>query len=162
MPVQLETGIRERTVSCEATLNSVCVLSLYLIVSVYTGAYLCQSIGKKQKQMVLKTLSAILVILPMGLVMGLFFPTGMKLVKTANSTEAPWYWALNGIWGVLSSAVAVFTSIYISVSLNFTIGAICYGLLPLCIIGLVRAQRVPTARRPALGTVTEQPATVSS
>lgn len=50
MHFQLETRISERTVSCEATLNSVCVLSLYLIVSVYTGACLCQSIGKKQKQ----------------------------------------------------------------------------------------------------------------
>lgn len=112
--------------------------------------------------MLVKTLSAILVILPMGLVMGLFFPTGMKLVKHTNAAEAPWYWALNGIWGVLSSAVAVFTSIYISVSLNFTIGAICYGLLPLCIFGMVRAQQALTTRRPSPGTVAEQPAAVSS
>lgn len=112
--------------------------------------------------MLIKTLSAILVILPMGLVMGLFFPTGMKLVKHTNPAEAPWYWALNGIWGVLCSAIAVFVSIYISVSINFTIGAICYGLLPLCIIGMVRAQRAFTAHRPGLGAVQEQPAAVSS
>lgn len=112
--------------------------------------------------MLVKTLSAILVILPMGLLMGLFFPTGMKLVKHTNPAEAPWYWALNGIWGVLCSAIAVFISIYISVSINFTIGALCYGLLPLCIIGMVRAQRAFTTRRPGLGAVQEQPAAVSS
>lgn len=111
--------------------------------------------------MLVKTLSAILVILPMGLVMGLFFPTGMKLVKQTNAAEAPWYWALNGIWGVLSSAIAIFISIYVSVSLNFVIGAVCYGLLPLCIIGMMRAQRAFTARRPALGAVQEQPAVAS-
>ena len=40
--------------------------------------------------------------------MGLFFPTGMRLVRSIASNETPWYWSLNGIFGVLCSALAVF------------------------------------------------------
>lgn len=109
-----------------------------------------------------KTLTAILVILPLGLLMGLFFPTGMKLVKSANAAEAPWYWALNGIWGVLCSSIAVFISIYISVSLNFMIAAVCYLLLPFCILGMYRAQRTAETRAAVLGAPQNQPSPISS
>lgn len=108
-----------------------------------------------------KTLTAILVILPLGLLMGLFFPTGMKLAQSTNAAEAPWYWALNGIWGVLCSSIAVFISIYISVSLNFMIAAVCYVLLPLCMVGMYRAHRVQETRRLVLNP-RQEPSPLSS
>ena len=46
--------------------------------------------------------------------------------------ETPWFWALNGVFGVLASALAVFVAIYFSISANFLLGAICYlALIPL-------------------------------
>ena len=70
---------------------------------------------------------------PLGLLLGLFFPTGMQLARSAGSQETPWYWALNGIFGVLCSALAVLISIYVSISMNFYIGVACYSLLVLCL-----------------------------
>ena len=83
--------------------------------------------------MLIKIVASILVIFPLGMLMGLFFPVGMRLFRSISPTETPWYWALNGIFGVLCSALAVFISIYISISTNFYIAAICYATLLICL-----------------------------
>jgi hypothetical protein len=76
---------------------------------------------------------SVAIISPLGLLLGLFFPTGMGLAKSAHPADTPWYWALNGILGVLCSVLAVFISIYLAVSVNFYIAAVCYAaaLIPL-------------------------------
>lgn len=76
-----------------------------------------------------KIITAVLVLFPLGLLMGLFFPTGMRLVRLLDSEDTPWYWALNGIFGVLCSALAVFFSINFGISTNFYIAALCYSAL---------------------------------
>jgi hypothetical protein len=74
-------------------------------------------------------------IFPLGILFGCFFPAGMRLVKNISASETPWYWALNGIFGVFCSALAIFISIYGGISLNFYLAACCYlGLVPCQII----------------------------
>jgi hypothetical protein len=87
----------------------------------------------------MKIIVSIAMIFPMGILMGLFFPVGMRLAKSVSADETPWYWALNGIFGVLCSALAVFISIYIGVSMNFNIAAVCYGAVIIAQIGLQKA-----------------------
>jgi hypothetical protein len=72
---------------------------------------------------------SIALIFPTGIFLGMFFPTGMRLAKNTASSETPWFWALNGICGVLGSALAVFISIYAGISFNFYIAAALYLLL---------------------------------
>lgn len=76
--------------------------------------------------MPIKIATAIITIFPMGMLLGLFFPTGMRLVRDLRAGETPWYWALNGVFSVLCSALAVLISIYLGVSINFYIAAACY------------------------------------
>lgn len=86
--------------------------------------------------------AVVALIFPLGVLLGLFFPTGMRLARAAHpaaDAQTPWFWALNGIFGVLCSAVAVFISIYHAVSTNFVIGAACYAALVLCNARLLRA-----------------------
>lgn len=80
-----------------------------------------------------KAMLCVLVIFPLGILLGFFFPTGMKMFKPLVADDTPWFWALNGIFGVLSSALAVFVSIYFGISINFFIAALCYVaiLIPL-------------------------------
>lgn len=87
--------------------------------------------------------TSIVAIFPMGLMMGLFFPTGMRLAKAVCPVETPWYWALNGIFGVLCSAIAVLISIYVGISANFYLAAFCYSAVTLSQAGLIRAQLDP-------------------
>lgn len=73
-----------------------------------------------------KIFVSIIVIFPLGFIIGIFFPMGMKLVKSGSDSLTPWFWALNGIFGVLFSALAVFFSIYSGISTNFYIASVCY------------------------------------
>ncbi len=91
-----------------------------------TAAWVSESRG-------LKALVAIATILPMGVVLGFFFPTGMRIAQRVGAAETPWYWALNGIFGVLCSALAVFFSIYWGIATNFTLGALCYAVAGVCL-----------------------------
>jgi spermidine synthase len=79
--------------------------------------------------MFLKIMASILILFPMGILLGFFFPTGMKFARLSSEKEMPWYWALNGIFGVLCSALAVFISIYAGISMNFFLAALCYLLI---------------------------------
>lgn len=88
--------------------------------------------------LLMKVLAAIALIFPLGILLGCFFPTGMRLVKAAKAVETPWYWALNGVFGVLCSAVAVFISIYIGISANFYISAACYALVVFALYRIVK------------------------
>ena len=80
------------------------------------------------------------VIFPIGFLMGLFFPTGMRLARSVSSGETPWYWALNGVFGVLCSALAVLISIYVGVFINFYLAALCYAAVLIAQVGLHRAR----------------------
>lgn len=68
--------------------------------------------------------------------------TDNKLIiqgKTRNTMAGSWYWALNGIFGVLFSALAVFFSIYFGIATNFYIGVACYTILLTCLPKMYRA-----------------------
>ncbi len=82
--------------------------------------------------MPVRIMASIALIAPLGVALGLFFPVGMGLAKQQQMPETPWFWALNGVFGVLASALAVFVAIYFSISANFLLGAFCYlALIPL-------------------------------
>ena len=83
-----------------------------------------------------RILACILLIGPLGIVLGLFFPTGMKIIENRLGGQSPWYWALNGVMGVFCSALAVFLSIYISIYFNLYLAAGCYVLTSVCLFEL--------------------------
>ena len=84
--------------------------------------------------------ASIATIAPIGLLLGIFFPVGMRLARLKEMPETPWFWALNGVFGVLASALAVFVAIYSSISTNFFIGSACYFLLVLPLISMLPHQ----------------------
>jgi spermidine synthase len=95
-----------------------------------------------------RILASVATIIPLGLLLGVSFPVGMRLVRTSRMPETPWYWALNGVFSVLCSALTVFISIYFSISTSLYVGAACYVLLLLCLPGMVGAARAYQAAPP--------------
>lgn len=88
----------------------------------------------------IRILTAVSFIGPLGVVLGLFFPTGMRLVKKNLGGESPWYWALNGIFGVLCSAVAILLSIFVGIYFNLYLAAGCYAATIACLYQLEKKQ----------------------
>jgi hypothetical protein len=89
--------------------------------------------------MLVKAVVALALIIPLGTLMGVFFPFGMRLVQLRGGDDTPWYWALNGVFGVLCSAVAVLISMSFGISANLWIAAACYATLSPCMTAMSRA-----------------------
>src|SRR5262249_17539457 len=68
----------------------------------------------------------ILLVSPVGILLGFAFPTGMKLVNRVDARPTPWFWAINGAAGVLGASLALAVNNAISISASFWIAAACY------------------------------------
>jgi hypothetical protein len=58
----------------------------------------------------------VLLQLPLGVVLGMYFPTGVELVRRAAPRLVPWAWAVNGVASVASSVIAVILGMTIGFS----------------------------------------------
>jgi len=85
--------------------------------------------------MAMRALLCVLIIAPVGLLMGYGFPTGMRLISAVNTRPTPWYWGINGAAGVTASALAVSASISFGISQTLMIAGLCYlALIPAAFI----------------------------
>jgi hypothetical protein len=46
-------------------------------------------------------------LVPLGLVMGMFFPTGIQIVRRRHESFVPWAWGINGCASVVGTVLAV-------------------------------------------------------
>ena len=87
---------------------------------------------------VIRAAAAVLMVAPLGLLMGFGFPTGMALVNALDTRPTPWFWAINGAAGVLAASIAVAINIAFSISTSIWLSAICYLLVGAAAFALVR------------------------
>jgi hypothetical protein len=121
-------------------LTAAAILLIKILLGLLTREFI--TLGMPQK-----ILLSMLCIGPMGLLMGTFLPIGLALSRRSMSSQTPWFWALNGIVGVLCSALAVFFAIYFGISVNFYLAAICYAALVLAIPSLRRGAQFESVPR---------------
>jgi hypothetical protein len=68
---------------------------------------------------------AMVLIAPLGLVMGMPFPGGLR--RTSGSLpEPPFYWGLNGIMSVVGSIATVFVALMVGFQAAMLMGCLCY------------------------------------
>src|SRR5262249_32699095 len=73
------------------------------------------------------TLSLIL-IAPIGLAMGLCFPTGVRrLQSTGNGDTLPWMWAINGACAVVATFLAVLISMEFTIGTSLIVAVLLYA-----------------------------------
>ena len=79
---------------------------------------------------------------PLGLLMGMPFPLGMRLVASTNENLVPWSWAVNGCASVLGSIL----SVMLAQSFGFTV---VLGIaLVVYLTGLVAVMTLRTTTQP--------------
>jgi hypothetical protein len=74
-----------------------------------------------------------------GLVLGVAFPAGMRLVRAAHDEEAPWFWGTNGMTSVLASSLALIVALQWGLRVVLLVAAACYLLLVPAVSALQRA-----------------------
>jgi hypothetical protein len=85
-----------------------------------------------------RTLIAVLLIFPLGLLMGVPFPTGLRYLPSSES-EIPLLWGINGIASVFGSVMAAAIAMALGFGTNILFGAAAY-VIPTWIIALTRGR----------------------
>jgi hypothetical protein len=83
-----------------------------------------------------RVFTAVALLAPMGLVMGMPFPLGMKVVASKPDAPAAFLWGINGATSVCASVLAVAIAVGWGISTAFWAGCVTYAVATLA-LGLV-------------------------
>ena len=70
---------------------------------------------------------AVALLLPIGFLMGMAFPLGMRAATHRASALTPWLWGINGATSVCASVAAVAISLHWGIAASFWTGVACYA-----------------------------------
>jgi hypothetical protein len=73
-----------------------------------------------------KAAVSIAILAPIGFLMGMPLPTGMRLLKVHRPDYIPWMWAVNGAFSVLGAVLAIALGIMYGSSLTMVVGILIY------------------------------------
>jgi hypothetical protein len=76
----------------------------------------------------LRIATAVLLLAPMGLLMGMPFPLGMKVASTHPNAPTAFFWGINGATSVCASVFAVSISLGWGISMAFWAGCLAYAV----------------------------------
>jgi len=80
----------------------------------------------------------LLMIFPLGMLMGIPFPLGIRWLSSISSALIPWGWCVNGCSSVLSSILAVMIALGGGFTFVLYLAACCYGLATIFLLGKPR------------------------
>lgn len=89
-----------------------------------------------------KMIATVLLIAPAGFVMGIPFPTGLRLLEKRHAPSVRWAWSLNAAASVLGSVGALVLALYVGLVETMLIG----GSLYLCALVVIVASPMVQAR----------------
>jgi hypothetical protein len=70
---------------------------------------------------------AALILVPLGLLLGIPLPGGMRLLAARRADLIPWGWGINGAFSVVGATLAVFIAMNWGFSVTLLIGALIYA-----------------------------------
>jgi hypothetical protein len=83
----------------------------------------------------LRAVVAAVVLAPLGFLLGIAFPTGLRAVGGRAPTRVPWLWSVNSSTSVLGSVLATLVSLHAGIQVTLLCGAGVYLLsLPIALI----------------------------
>ena len=89
-----------------------------------------------------RILSALVVLFPVGLMLGMAFPLGMKAAAARAARLTPWLWGLNGAASVFGSVLSVCIALAWSISAAFWSGCAIYLVALIAFVRVVRPQAI--------------------
>jgi spermidine synthase len=88
---------------------------------------------------------AVVILAPLGFLMGMPFPLGMRWAGTHRPGVVPWLWGVNGVTSVLGSALAIALAIHIGLRTTMLAAAVLYGFAGLALVWEVRQKAAGAA-----------------
>jgi hypothetical protein len=97
-----------------------------------------------------KMLATVLMIAPAGFVLGIPFPTGLRLLEACHQPSVRWAWSLNAAASVLGSVGALVLALYLGLMQTMLIGGALY-LVALVLILISPVARARAGRHVTVG-----------
>jgi hypothetical protein len=69
---------------------------------------------------------AVVLVFPLGILMGMPFPLGMRRADGLAPTITPWLWGINGAASVCASVLAVVVALTLGIGASYWLGMACY------------------------------------
>lgn len=76
----------------------------------------------------LKLIVSAVILVPLGFLMGMPFPTGLKLLAASGGSTVEWAWALNAAASVLGSVAAMVIAIHFGLTITLACAGVAYLL----------------------------------
>jgi spermidine synthase len=78
-----------------------------------------------------RALLSVLLLAPIGVCLGVFFPAGLKLVGSRDPDAVPWAWGINSGFTVLGSTLSICIAQFLGFNVILSLAAACYAMAPL-------------------------------
>ncbi len=78
--------------------------------------------------MPVKIISVFFTFMPLSLLMGIPFPTGLKILGERDESLIPWAWAINGSLSVLAPILSIMLAMVVGFKIVLWIGALTYAM----------------------------------
>lgn len=88
-----------------------------------------------------RTAATFAFLIPLGLIMGMPFPFGLRALAEKDTDLIPWAWAINGSLSVLAPSLASMIALSSGFSFVLWLGALAYGLASVLKAGAERGAR---------------------
>jgi hypothetical protein len=82
------------------------------------------------------------VLAPLGLVMGLFFPIGIRIASSIHEDLVPWAWGINGCASVTAGVLAVVLAMSYGFTVVWTLSVLVYALGVIALLATTRSVRI--------------------
>jgi hypothetical protein len=69
---------------------------------------------------------AVVLLAPLGMLLGVPFPTGLRIVSEEASALVPWSWGVNGFFTVIGTVTALIVGMSFGFKTVLLVGALCY------------------------------------
>ncbi len=80
----------------------------------------------------------VLVLAPIGLLLGMAYPLGIAMLREHSEDMVPWAWGMNGALSVVGSVFAAFLGSRVGFTGAWLTGVAAYGVALVCIVALAR------------------------
>jgi len=94
--------------------------------------------------LIYRVLISILIIAPLGFLMGMPFPMGMEKIDNSEKGLAAFSWAINGFFSVIGSVMAIIFAMTMGFRFVFIFVSVCYLIAMLMIIFRNKAMKLKT------------------
>ena len=88
--------------------------------------------------LMIRIIAVAVFVAPLGFVMGMPFPTGLRMIGKSSPSSIPWAWAVNGWASIVAAVITVIIARLFGYSWSVTAGIAAYGSAVVCVVFLAQ------------------------